>query len=119
MPTYRSPALASATAQDRQGREGYDNFGRERVSLPPLMNIERMADGFGPKVSPTRRASRQYNRTEAPTEADIRDRRAMLMEGRRWILDMLDDTTAMIRELDNATLRPAMNGNSYGVGPVH
>jgi hypothetical protein len=43
----------------------------------------------------------------------------MLMEGRRWILDMLDDTTAMIRELDNATLRPAMNGNSYGVGPVH
>jgi hypothetical protein len=113
MSSYRSPALASATTYERQSREGYDSYPRERVELPPLVSIERMADGYGPsRVSPTRRASRQHERTEAPTEADIRDRRALLIEGRRWILDMLDDTTAMIREIDNATLRPAMNGNS-------
>ena len=119
LPPYRSPALTSASLE-RKNREGYDGYQGERVSLPPLVNIERMADGYGPsKVSPTRRASRQYERTEAPTEADIRDRRAMLMEGRRWILGMLDDTTAMIRELDNATLGSSINNNNYGVGPVH
>lgn len=120
MPSYRTPALKSATLE-RQGREGYDGYQAERVSLPPLVNIERMADGYGrSKVSPTRRGSRQYDPSRAPTEADIRNRRAMLMEGRRWILDMLDDTTAMIRELDNAaTMRSAVNGSNYGVGPVH
>jgi hypothetical protein len=79
-----------------------------------------MADNYAPpQISPTRRFARQYDRPAAPSEADVRERRAMLMEGRRWILDMLDDTTAMLRELDNATVGPSMVHAKYGAGQVH
>ncbi|KAJ9121886.1 hypothetical protein QFC24_004468 [Naganishia onofrii] len=38
------------------------------------------------------------------TEAEIQAKRALLVEGRRWIFSMLDETTAMLRQLDDASL---------------
>lgn len=38
------------------------------------------------------------------TEAEIQQKRALLVEGRKWIFSMLDETTAMLRQLDEASL---------------
>ncbi|KAJ9096724.1 hypothetical protein QFC21_004994 [Naganishia friedmannii] len=38
------------------------------------------------------------------TEAEIQAKRALLVEGRRWIFSMLDETTAMLRQLDDASV---------------
>jgi len=116
---YRAAPPSSAHPEGTR-RDSYAGYADPRVALPPLSTIERMADNYAPpQISPTRRFARQYDRPAAPSEADVRERRAMLMEGRRWILDMLDDTTAMLRELDNATLGPSMVHAKYGAGQVH
>ena len=116
---YRAAPPSSAHVEGAR-RDSYAGYNDPRVALPPLSTIERMADNYAPpQTSPTRRFARQYDRPSAPSEADVRERRAMLMEGRRWILDMLDDTTAMLRELDNATPGPSMVHAKYGAGQVH
>lgn len=109
--TNGMPPGPPSSTMDRFRREDLESMQR----LPPLSTIERMADGYGqaPRLSvhsPDRRMSRFAERpapaSEIPTEAEVRERRTLLVEGRRWILDMLDDTTSMLRQLDNATLHP-------------
>jgi hypothetical protein len=56
-----------------------------------------------------RRASihgdRLQERLVGVSEADIQQKRALLVEGRKWIFAMLDETTAMLRQLDEASLK--------------
>jgi hypothetical protein len=101
-------------------RGSYAGFTEGRVALPPLSTIERVADSYAPsKLSPTRRLFRQSEPFEPPSEAEVRERRATLMQGRRWILDMLEDTDAMLRHLDNASRGPTMNNAKLVAGQIH
>lgn len=107
---------------------------RNRLALPPLSSIERVSDHYrrdpachikepvslpaAPsayrkhlpphQMSQDRRPLVNGDRSHDPrgiiTEADIQQKRALLVEGRKWIFSMLDETTAMLRQLDEASL---------------
>lgn len=105
---------------------------RNNLTLPPLSSIERVADHYRrdtsyhikepvsipaapsygrqkhlvpPNISQDRRnGDRPHERRGVVTEAEIQQKRALLVEGRKWIFSMLDETTAMLRQLDEASL---------------
>ena len=108
---------------------------RNRLTLPPLSSIERVADHYrrdpayhikepvslpaAPSAyrqknllpqqmahdgRPSMNGDRPQERRGIVTEADIQQKRALLVEGRKWIFSMLDETTAMLRQLDEASL---------------
>lgn len=88
----------------------------QRVTLPPLSSLDRIPDhsshqfasSHEPQPEPLRytitTASERDDLVEITEEA-IRRKRAALIEGRRWILDMLEDTSAMLRMLDDVNIR--------------
>lgn len=76
------------------------SFPRPRQMLQPPPDHRRPANGHD--------APQGRRQGGVVTEAEIQQKRALLVEGRKWIFSMLDETTAMLRQLDEASLH--MNG---------
>ncbi|KAJ9091676.1 hypothetical protein QFC20_007587 [Naganishia adeliensis] len=74
------------------------SFPRPRQMLQPLADHRRPTNGAHDPQQGRR------NGGGVVTEAEIQQKRALLVEGRKWIFSMLDGTTAMLRQLDEASL---------------
>lgn len=74
------------------------SFPRPRQMLQPPADHRRPANGAHDPQQGRRSVG------GVVTEAEIQQKRALLVEGRKWIFSMLDETTAMLRQLDDASL---------------
>jgi hypothetical protein len=80
----------------------------DTVTLPPLSDLERIAGTYKPYNPHTnqtdfatrRRSDQSSGSRTLVSEEDVRQSRITLMEGRRWIWSMLDETNELLKALD-------------------
>ncbi len=78
------------------------------VSLPPISDLERIAGSYAPYYTRHSTTYGERRRSEANridgrpliTEEDIRQSRQALLEGRKWILSVLEETNDLLKALD-------------------
>ena len=113
-PKVHVPYQAQASAQPSHPR-WYSPTKRSHeldlVSLPPVSELDRIAGSYGAyhyRPSNLTFAERRRSDTSRRTlvsEEDVRHVRLALLEGRRWILSMLEETTELLTALEEVPQR--------------
>ncbi len=96
------------------------------VSLPPMSDLERIAGSYGPYYprpngagfAARRRSDYNNGRRTLVSEEDVREARLTLLEGRRWILSMLDETSELLKALENVPFNRERFGDEAGYRDV-